>query len=285
MPEENDPRRLAGTFTPTAPWGQVNVACQTFVPMGQPPTPPGHFSCTVSRERPASTVTHAPSKRTPLPLASFMPVNVTLVVTGASGLIAAPTTGVVISPLAATIFPACPISCCRSSVVARTLVCISVRFVMVPWVFIIWTIPDKTTAETARRTTRATIVSSSVKPTCFLCIMGIHSFSISLHNPGQKGLDFKQLTTEVGRAPARPIPKRTWVRTDILIRFGATCVICQTRMYCQLAPATTGLPFRSTWSEYPGTGAFGSNPPPTCRPHPGGQAAPTTAGNCVVSVS
>src|SRR5439155_765171 len=37
------------------------------------------------------------------------------------------------------IFPACPISCWSNSVAARTLVCISVRLAMVPWVIIICT--------------------------------------------------------------------------------------------------------------------------------------------------
>src|SRR6059058_64444 len=45
-------------------------------------------------------------------------------------------------------------------------------------------------------------------------------------------------------------------------------VICQTRTYCQLAPAATGFPLLSTKSEYPATGALGFKPPPGVSPVP-----------------
>src|SRR5437870_9958857 len=58
-------------------------------------------------------------------------------------------------------------------------------------------------------------------------------------------------------------------------------VICQTRTYCQLAPAATGFPLLSTKSEYPATGALGFKPPPGVSPVP---APVTTEGKTVVSV-
>src|SRR5205807_9200197 len=125
--------------------GQVNVASQAIVPMGQAPIPAGHFSCTVSRGRPVSTVTHSPSYN------GMTTVNVAYAVMGASG-VAPAATGCICQPPAGAagseIFPAWPISCCSNSVALRTLVCISVRFTIVPWVFVIWTNPDKMTAET-----------------------------------------------------------------------------------------------------------------------------------------
>src|SRR5207248_3552058 len=100
----------------------------------------------------------------------------------------------------------------------------------------------------------------------------------------QKGLDFRQLTVDLGRR-ARwypPIWERTWVRTVMVFNCSATfSVICQTRTYCQLAPAATGFPLLSTKSEYPATGALGSKPPPGVSPVP---APVTTEGKTVVSV-
>ena len=70
------------------------------------------------------------------------------------------------------ILPACPISCCSSSVALRTLVCISVRFAIVPCVLIIWMIPDITMEETIRKIAKAVIISIMVKPFCRFLFMG-----------------------------------------------------------------------------------------------------------------
>ena len=64
--------------------------------------------------------------------------------------------------------PACPISCCKTSVALRTLVCICVLFEMLPCVFKDFTTPAITIAETASRIAIAIIVSSKVKPVCLV---------------------------------------------------------------------------------------------------------------------
>ena len=73
------------------------------------------------------------------------------------------------------ILPACPISCSSSSVAPRTLVCISVRFAIVPCVIIIWFMPFMTMAEIAKSTKSDTMVSSNVNPACCLRFMILHS--------------------------------------------------------------------------------------------------------------
>jgi len=144
--------------------------------------------------------------------------------------------------------PACPISCCNNSVALRTLECISVRFVIVPCVFIIRMVPYITMAPTPSSTAIATIVSSNENPAWNFFVLFIVMCSGCAINSPQNGDDFSDTTVAFGGNTCGPTPLRTWHFTEICLSpvVPAGTLICQTRMYCQPALAATGLPFPST---------------------------------------